>query len=279
MDSSNRLFTVVLISLAAVAGSLGIVFSMGTAVQSATVPLTGYLREISDNQKKLEVLLAKTQQVDLSAIQTRLAVLEARVGDLINQPRAGAQQMPRVQQMPPAEDPNKVYDVPVAGSAVLGPKDAPVTIAIFTDYQCPYCARFYPAALAGQKAFPDKVRIVIKHYPLSFHDKARPAAKAVLAAGEQNKFYEMSDLVFLNAAQLSDDKFKELAGKAGLNVDKFLKDLKNKDADYEKTIQADIELAGKVEVRGTPTYFLNGKKANARSPEEWKAEIAALLKK
>ena len=89
----------------------------------------------------------------------------------------------------------------------------------------------------------------------------------------------MSSLIFDNAAALSDDKFKELAGKAGLNVAQFLKDLKDKDALYEKVIQTDMELAGKSDVRGTPTYFLNGKKTNARTADVWKAEIAAILKK
>ena len=189
-------------------------------------------------------------------------------------PQPTAQQpMP---QAPPSEDMNKVYKLPVDGSYVLGKTNAPATITIFNDYQCPYCSRFYPGARDVVKAFPNKVNLVIKHFPLGFHPMAKPAAKAALAAGLQGKFYEMSDLIFQNAAALSEDKFKELAKQAGLNVDKFLKDLKHKDAEFEKKIQDDMALAAQADVRGTPTYFLNGKKNMARDLETWKREVEAV---
>jgi protein-disulfide isomerase len=278
MECNNRVFTVLLIAIAAVAGGLGIVFSLGVAVQSAAMPLSRDMREIIEGQKKIEAVLSRAPRGDLAAIEARLAALESQVQDLRSQPRNPGNQAQQPQ-MPPSEDMNRVYDLPAGDSAVLGPGEAPVTITIFTDYQCPFCSRFYPAAVEGQKAFSDKVRIVIKHFPLPFHDKAIPAAKAVLAAGEQGKFYEMSDLVFASAAALSDDKFRELAGKAGLNVEKFLKDLKDNDAVYAKKIDADMELGGKADVHGTPTYFLNGKKSNARTADAWKSAIAEILKK
>ncbi|MBF0570175.1 MAG: thioredoxin domain-containing protein [Candidatus Omnitrophica bacterium] len=274
MENDNKALTMVLISLAAVAGGLGIVFSVGMAIQGAMSPMEGYLRQIVDGQKRIEGALAKGGKADTKSLEARVAALEKELKALKGgHIAAGAPSAPQ------EEDMNKVYVIPVGDSAVLGPKNAPVTITVFEDYQCPFCARFYPAALEGQKAFPDKVRIVVKHYPLPFHNMARPAAKAALAAGEQGKFYEMSDLILANAAALSDAKFKELAGKAGLNVDQFVKDLKDKDAVYEKKIQEDFALGGNVDVRGTPTYFLNGKKSNSRTPEAWKAEIEALLKK
>jgi protein-disulfide isomerase len=247
------------------------------AMQAATAPMSGYLREIADGQKRMEGALAQLGKNNTSALEARLAALESEVKELKARPSGQAPQQQPPQ--PPSEDMNKVYDIPVADSYILGPKDAPVTITVFEDFQCPFCSRFYPAAIEGQKAFPDKVRIIVKHFPLAFHNMARPAAKAALAAGEQGKFYEMGDLILANAAALSDDKFKELAGKAGLNVDQFLKDLKDKDAVFEKKIQADMDLGGKVDVRGTPTYYLNGKKSNSRTGDAWKAEIAALLKK
>ncbi len=276
MDTNNKLFTVALVALTAVVGGLGVVFSVGMAVQSSTAPMTAVLREIADGQKKMDVLVAQAGKNDIKALESRLAALESEVRVLKAQPsHAGMPQQPQ----PPAEDMNKVYDIPVAGSYVLGSKDAPVTITVFDDYQCPFCGRFYPAAVEGQKAFPGKVKMVVKHYPLPFHKMALPAAKAALAAGEQGKFFEMSDLIFANAAALSDEKFKELAGQAGLNVEKFLKDLKDRDAVYAKVIEADLDLGSKIDVRGTPTYFLNGKKCNARTADDWKAQIAELLKK
>ncbi|MBF0595570.1 MAG: thioredoxin domain-containing protein [Candidatus Omnitrophica bacterium] len=276
MENENKSLTVILIALAAVAGGLGIVFSVGMAIQTATAPMSGYLREIADGQKRVEAVLVKSSKVDISALEIRVASLEKELRNLKDRPQPVPAARPADAQ---AENLDKVYDIPVGDSAVLGPKDAPVTITVFDDYQCPFCGKFYPAAVDGQKAFPDKVRLVVKHYPLPFHNMARPAAKAALAAAEQGKFFEMSDLIFANAASLSNDKFKELAGKAGLKVDQFLKDLKDKDAAYDKKIQDDIDLGGKVDVRGTPTYYLNGKKNNARTADAWKAEISAVLKK
>ena len=281
MDTNNKSSTIVMVALIAVAGGLGIVLSIGMAVQSAMAPMTIYLREIADGQRKIEMTIARDGKNEIKALESRLAVLESEVKTLKAQPPRMAMppqpQQPQ-QQQPPQEDLNKVYDIPVGTSNVMGPKDAPVTITVFDDYQCPFCGRFYPAAVDGVKAFPGKVRLVVKHYPLPFHNMARPAAKAAMAAGEQGKFFEMSDLIFANAASLSDEKFKDLAGKAGLKVEKFLKDLKDNDAAYEKVIEADMELGGKSDVRGTPTYFLNGKKCDARTADAWKAKIAELLK-
>jgi len=264
MNNRNKLFTIVCISLAAVAGGAGIALFTGKTVRSATAPIV-------ENQKKMEIALLTAGKTASGALESRLAGLESEVKAIKTQLVAMSG--------PPPEDMNKVYDIPIADSYILGPKSAPVTITVFQDYQCPFCASFYPAALEGQKAFPDQVRIVIKHYPLPFHDKARLAAKAAMAAGEQDKFYEMSDLILASTETLSSDKFEELAKKAGLNVAQFQTDLKNKDADYEKRIAADIALAGKVDVMGTPTFFLNGKKSASRTGDAWKTEIEEILKK
>ena len=135
------------------------------------------------------------------------------------------------------------------------------------------------ALVDGGEEKEQALRIIVKHYPLPFHGMARPAAKAAMAAGEQGKFYEMSDLILANAGTLNSDKFKELAKKAGLNVDQFLKDLKDKDAVYEKTLRDDFELANKADVRGTPTFFLNGKKSASHTADDWKTELQSVLKK
>ena len=272
MENKNRLCTVACIALAAAAGGSGFAFSFGRAVQSATAPMSEHIREIARDQKKMETALLLAGKNTSSALATRLTDLESEVKELkthLEMPPPG----------PPPEDMNRVYDIPATNSYVLGPQDAPVTITIFQDYQCPFCASYYPTVLEAQKAFPDKVRIIVKHYPLPFHRMARPAAKAALAAGEQGKFYEMTALILANVEALSNDKFKELAKKAGLNVDQFLKDLKDKDAAYEKVLAVDLELAGKADVQGTPTFFLNGKKSASRTADAWKTEIQSALKK
>ena len=120
---------------------------------------------------------------------------------------------------------------------------------------------------------------VLKNFPLSFHPHARQAAKAALAAGEQGKYYEMTDLLMENFRDLGESKYVELAGQLGLDVEKFKQDLVNNDEKYEAVIQADMELAQKVAVRGTPTFYVNGKKTRARDFNSFKREIDEILKK
>jgi hypothetical protein len=83
--------------------------------------------------------------------------------------------------------------IPVGKSYAKGPATAPVTIVEFSDFQCPFCTRVNPTLKQVQDTYGDKVRIVFKHNPLPFHQKAPLASEASLAAGEQGKFWEMHD--------------------------------------------------------------------------------------
>jgi len=147
----------------------------------------------------------------------------------------------------------------------------------FVDFQCPFCARFHPPLNEVLKAYPKQVNYVVKNFPLAFHPQARPAAKVAFAAGEQGKYWEMVDALLENGSSLSEAKYNELAESLGLNVKKFMADYKNKDEQWEDYIQKDIALASQVNVRGTPTFYLNGKKTNARDVNGFKREIDQIL--
>lgn len=177
----------------------------------------------------------------------------------------------------PTIDYNKAHNIPVGSSAVKGNKNAPVTIVEFSDFQCPYCARLQPTLNEVLKAYPKEVKLVFKHYPLSFHKQARNAAKASLAAGEQGKFWDMHDIIFENYNKLSDESFKEFAAKIGLDVNKFLADYNSNK--YEQQIQQDINIARSVSVTGTPTLFINGKRMMRRSFNDFKEAIDKILAK
>ncbi len=179
-------------------------------------------------------------------------------------------------QMP---DPNKIYSIDLGASPVRGDLKAKVTIVEFSDFQCPYSKMFHPVFLGVTNAYPSGVKFVFKYFPLGFHAQARPAAKVLLAANEQGKYWQMMELLFENANALSDAKFKELAGKLKLDVKRFEKDLKEKDAQWEKLVEADIAAAKKADVMGTPTFYLNGKKTQAKTAEDLKKEINQILKK
>ncbi len=206
----------------------------------------------ANNSEEVNALLTKIQ-----ALESRLASLETDAKPVLDQIKAQKAQYEQ-QRKEMEEAMKKVYDIPLGNSPVRGNKNAPNTLIVFTDFQCPYCSRFHGVADDLSKAFPGKVKFILKNYPLAFHQEAKPAAKAVLAANEQGKYWEMVDAILKDNSSLNAAKYVELAKSIGLNVDKFSKDLKDKDAQFEKVIAADIELATKVNVRGTPAFYLNG---------------------
>lgn len=177
----------------------------------------------------------------------------------------------------PQEDPNKVYDIPVGNSYSKGPKDAKVTIVEFSDFQCPFCSRATGLLDQIQKAYPEDVQIVYKNFPLSFHKQARPAARAAIAAGKQGKFWEMHDIIFENYRTLSDDVYAGYAEEIGIDVEQFNSDMSDKATDA--LIAEEMRQASKAGVRGTPTFFINGKKPQGRSFEIYKAIIDEEIKK
>ena len=146
--------------------------------------------------------------------------------------------------------------IEVGNSPVTGAKDAKVTIIEFSDFQCPFCKRGKDTMEQILKAYPNDVRVVFKHMPLSFHKMAKPCALATIAAGKQGKFWEMHNEFFDNQGSLSDEFIVATAKKLGLNIDKFNADRGSKAA--EEQLNADIALAGKNGISGTPGVFVNG---------------------
>ena len=207
-----------------------------------------------------------------SEILAKLKTLEA------NQKRILAAR-PAAAPRKPSEDYSKVYKIDVGNAPILGSASAPVTIVEYSDFQCPYCARATPPLKEVQKKFgDDKVKIVFKHFPLSFHKGARPAAVAAVAAQEQGKFWEMHDVLFANQRALAKDKMVGYAEQAGLDVARFKKDMAEKGDAYGKAVDADFRQGQSVSVRGTPTLFINGKKVQDRSVQGMAAMIESALK-
>ncbi len=178
---------------------------------------------------------------------------------------------------PAAEDPNKVYDIPVGNSATRGPADAKVTIIEFSDFQCPFCARSVELIDQITAAYPKDVRFVYKNFPLSFHPNAMPAAKAAVAAGKQNKFWPMHDEIFKNSSKLTPESYAIFAKTIGLDVAQFNKDMES--PEVQAQIAEEMKEAAAAAVRGTPTFYINGKKPTGRSLELYKSIIDEEIKK
>lgn len=214
-------------------------------------------------------------------LEKRITVLETQVKFFIDLSKqglaAGGDAAQPQKPAPPSEDMNKVYDIPIDHSPVLGDKNAPVMIVEYVDFQCPFCSRFHGPVLDVLKMYPGKVSYMIKHFPLSFHPQAAPASRAALAAGEQGKFFEMANAILADNKNLSDDRFKELAKELKLDEKKFWKDYTEKAAQYDEIIKKDMQLGSQIDVRGTPTYYINGKKTVARDVNSYKREVDAIL--
>lgn len=254
------------------------ILKMNQVIQRQLMQLTTKINE-QNSQNSPSEGQANKANTDQFSMEARVSALEKRIVDLTNMVQKlssgqAVQQVPQRQQ----EDYSKVYKLDAAHSPVKGNPSAPITIVEFMDIQCPYCSRFHPVVDEVLAAYPDKVNFILKNFPLQFHSGARPAAKAAFAAGEQGKYHEMIKLLLDNNRELTENKFKELAGQLGLNVEKFMNDLKEKDAQYEGWIQQDIMLATQSDVRGTPTFFLGGRKTTARDFVNFKTQIDALLK-
>ncbi len=145
--------------------------------------------------------------------------------------------------------------------AILGPKDAPITLVEYSDFQCPYCTRGYQTVNEVKKAYEGKIRFVFKHLPLDFHPRAMPAAKYFEAIARQSteKAYKFHDYVFENQGELTskgDAFLKEAAKKVGADQKKIDKDLA--DSTLMDRINNDIAEAQKFGISGTPGFVING---------------------
>ena len=174
-------------------------------------------------------------------------------------------------------DANTVYRADLGAEPVRGAKDAPVTIVMWSDYQCPFCGRVEPTLTKVMDDYKGKVRIAWRDLPLPFHQNAMPAATAARAAAEQGKFWEMHDKLFANQANLDRPSLDKYAQELGLNMSKFKAAM---DSDkFKKEITADSEAGAKIGARGTPAFFINGKFLSGAQPyEAFKARIDEELK-
>jgi protein-disulfide isomerase len=173
--------------------------------------------------------------------------------------------------------PEKRVQVEATGPA-KGPESAPVTIVEFSDFQCPFCSRAKGTVDEVVKTYGDKVRLVFRHFPLSFHQDAPKAAEASACAADQNKFWEFHDKLFSNQAALKVDDLKKAAADLGLDTARFNECLDSgKKAELVKKDQTAGEKAG---VTGTPAFFINGIALSGAVPaEEFKAIIDSELSK
>ncbi|MCA2959638.1 MAG: thioredoxin domain-containing protein [Silvanigrellales bacterium] len=151
-------------------------------------------------------------------------------------------------------------DVALGTNPAFGSPDAKITIVEFADYQCPFCARFIPSLKEILKKYDGKVKWVYRDFPLrEIHPEAAPAAIAARCAGQQGKFWEAHGKLFDNYATLSNDLYVAMGKEFGLDVAKY-ESCRN-DPATAAAVMTDQMDGNKYGVQGTPTYFVNGRKA------------------
>jgi len=153
-------------------------------------------------------------------------------------------------------DESEVVEIDIDGAPSRGSQMAPVTVVEFSDFECPYCGRAHPVLQQLLRDFEGRVRVVFKHYPLSAHPHAMPAARAAVAAGNQDRFWEMHDLLFEHQRQLEEEDILGYAEQIGLDMERFRADIAS--AETQDRVEADKEAGERAGVEGTPTFFVNG---------------------
>ena len=174
---------------------------------------------------------------------------------------------------------------PVAGAdppRVRGAANAPVTIEEFGDFECPPCGALHPELLKIEKEFGDRIRVIFREFPLAMHKNAYDAARAAEAAGMQNKFWEMHDMLYEKKDEwsLSPDArgtFVEYAKFLGMDGDRFSRDMLGDIASMR--VALDMRRGKSMGVVGTPTIFIDGRMVDAKdvTPEGLRIAINSAL--
>lgn len=119
--------------------------------------------------------------------------------------------------------------------------------------------------------YEGKIRLILKNYPYKYRDYSRFAAEALLAAGDQGKYWEMHDIMFEHSPTLDRKSLEKYAEELGLNLERFKQDLDT--MKHNELIDADIELAESLDIYNTPTYFINGRKITGNAPYDYLKKI------
>mgnify|MGYP003965075199 CR=1 FL=1 len=191
---------------------------------------------------------------DIAALEENTKVIEVEVGDTVE------------------ETVPEMVEVTADDDSVLGNVNAPIEIIEFSDYQCSYCQRFHVSTFPDLKEnYIDtgKVKFIYRDYPLTFHANAMPAAAAAECAGDQDMYYEMQDVIFVNLNEWSsspeaDQLFATYATELGLDIAEFESCYASEEVQEE--IKGDMRDGITAGVRATPTFFINGQKLEGAQP-------------
>lgn len=148
------------------------------------------------------------------------------------------------------------FAIDLSGSPSRGPADAPVTIVMFSDFECPYCAESMQTIAALERQYEGKLRFVYKALPLMTHPSAMLAALVGHSAWQQGKFWPYHDRLF-SGGELDEQTIVEYAREAGLDLPRVAREVE--DLTYGAQIRRDLRAAKRLQLRSTPIFFINGR--------------------
>jgi len=150
------------------------------------------------------------------------------------------------------------FDVDSEGAPFVGKEDAEVVLVEFSDFECPYCSRLSNTLNRVKENYADRIKLVFRQYPLpQIHSNAQKAAEASLCAADQDRFWEMHDLLFADRKNLKIEDLKEKATELGLDMEQFNQCLD--EGRHAATIARDLRAGMQVGITGTPALFINGR--------------------
>ena len=161
----------------------------------------------------------------------------------------------------------EVETIDIRNAPTRGPTDAPVTLVVFSDFECPFCSKLAGSLRQLEDEYPGKLRIAFKHKPLPMHKQARAAARAAMAAHAQGRFWEYHDALF-NRSQGALDQagLERRAADLGLDATRLGRDMRA--AKVDALIAADEQEAEQLGLLATPTLFVNGRRLMGAQPME-----------
>ncbi len=171
-----------------------------------------------------------------------------------------------------------VFKIATEGHPSRGEATAPVTVVMFSDFQCSACSATHPILKKVLAEYGNKVRLVVRDYPLTvLHKDAYRAALAANAAAAQGKFFEYTELLYANQSALDDESLKKYAAEVGLNLPQFGLDFQSEKIAAE--VKRDMDDGKSLGINGTPTIFVNGVKVRDLSADGFRDAIDRALKK
>jgi protein-disulfide isomerase len=165
--------------------------------------------------------------------------------------------------------------------SIRGPKDAPITLVEYSDFECPFCSRGYETVQALLQKYNGKIRFIYKHLPLSFHEQAMISAKyyEAIRLQDEKKAFAFHDEIFKNQRKLKNGEafLQATAKQVGADMARLKKDLNS--AAVTKRIEEDQKEAANFGMQGTPGFLLNGVPVRGAYPAEYFVNLVDELQK